>query len=417
MDCLTAIVIIRNIILVEGIACAGGQVGQLAISTRLDHLASIHKDTGVCIIGDDEAMEAPLVAQQAGDQVVVAASPCITNAVEGGHDAGDGRDLGGGIAVSAVAVVLCIVHLDLIRLDAHLKGLEVDLAGRLLVQEGRNAVLAFTVAAVVLLIVDGVVLDKDIHTAGGDTLTLEGSNVTADERILGVILAVAAGECRAVHIDSRCIPAINAQIVGFIADVFAIMVGQIIVVGLGQNDHAAVRDVALEVEVAACIETVVDQAGGSISVGRGGLIHRLDRGSAVAGLRDQGLVIAGGQLVEQVVPLGVVVIQTTHIDQAEAVVLAVDKLIGQGRRIGGVQGIEGIQLCQILAADGLIVSIGSGVAVCIGAVDGVAPSADLVADLAIGGRPSASPVTAGQILEAAVCMVELISDLSTGRGV
>ena len=81
---------------------------------------------------------------------------------------GDGRDLGGGIAVSAVAVVLCIVHLDLIRLDAHLKGLEVDLAGRLLVQEGRNAVLAFTVAAVVLLIVDGVVLDKDIHTAGDD---------------------------------------------------------------------------------------------------------------------------------------------------------------------------------------------------------------------------------------------------------
>ena len=75
-------------------------------------------------------------------------------------------NLGGGIAVSAVTVVLRIVHLDRIRLDAHLKGLEVDLAGRLLVQEGRNAVLAFTVAAVVLLIVDGVVLDER-HTYHG----------------------------------------------------------------------------------------------------------------------------------------------------------------------------------------------------------------------------------------------------------
>ena len=75
-------------------------------------------------------------------------------------------NLGGGVAVSAVAVVLCIVHLDLIRLDAHLKGLEVDLASGLLVQEGRNAVLALTVAAVVLLIVDGVVLDER-HTYRG----------------------------------------------------------------------------------------------------------------------------------------------------------------------------------------------------------------------------------------------------------
>ena len=88
-------------------------------------------------------------------------------------------------------------------------------------------------------------------------------------------------------------------------------------------------DVALEVEVAACINAIVDQAGGSVAIGRGELIHRLDGSRAIAGLGDQGLIIAGDQLVEQVVPLGVVVIQTTHIDQAEAVVLAVDKLIGQ----------------------------------------------------------------------------------------
>ena len=77
------------------------------------------------------------------------------------------------------------------------------------------------------------------------------------------------------------------------------MVGQIIVVGLGQNDDAAVRDVALEVEVAACINAIVDQAGGSVAIGRGGLIHRLDGSRAIAGLGDQGLIIAGGQLVEQ----------------------------------------------------------------------------------------------------------------------
>ena len=260
-------------------------------------------------------------------------------------------------------------------------------------------------------------LDKDIHTAGGDTLTLEGSNVTADERILGVILAVAAGECRAVHIDSRCIPAINAQIVGLVANVLAVVSGQIIVVGLCQNDHAAVRDVALEVEVAACIKAVVDQAGGSVAVGRGGLIHRLDGSRAIAGLRDQGLIIAGGQLVEQCVPLFIIVIQTAHIDQTQTVVLAVNDLIGQGGEVGGVQGIKRIQLCKVLLADRLAVGIGCSLAAGIGTIDGVAPGADLVADLAVNGRPGASPVTAGEILQPAVCMVELIGDLHTGRGV
>ena len=220
-----------------------------------------------------------------------------------------------------------------------------------------------------------------------------------------------------MHVDCRCIPAIDIQIVGLVANVLAVVSGQIIVVGLGQNDDAAVGDVHAENKVAACIKTIVQQTGCRVTVCCSRLVHGFDGCRTIAGLGDQGLVIAGGQLVEQVVPLGVVVIQTTHIDQAEAVVLAVDKLIGQGRRIGGVQGIEGIQLCQILAADGLIVSIGSGVAVCIGAVDGVAPSADLVADLAIGGRPGAGPVVAGQILEAAVCLIQLVGDLHAGGGV
>ena len=177
------------------------------------------------------------------------------------------------------------------------------------------------------------------------------------------------------------------------------------------------RDVALEVEVAACIKAVVDQAGGSVAVGRGGLIHRLDGSRAIAGLRDQGLIIAGGQLVEQCVPLFIIVIQTAHIDQTQTVVLAVNDLIGQGGEVGGVQGIKRIQLCKVLLADRLAVGIGCSLAAGIGTIDGVAPGADLVADLAVNGRPGASPVTAGEILQPAVCMVELIGDLHTGRGV
>ena len=362
-------------------------------------------------------MEAPLIAKQSGDEVVVAASPSVADAVEGSHDASDRGNLGGCVAVSAVTIVLHIIHLDGISLDTHLEGLQVDFTSGLLIQEGCNAVLTLTVAAVVFLIVDGVVLDENIHTTGSNALTLKRSDMTADKRVFRVILAVAARECSAMHIDSRSIPAINTQIVGFIADVFAIMVGQIIVVGLCQNDHAAVRDVALEVEVAACIEAVVDQAGGRVTVGRGGLIHRLDGSRAVAGLGDQGLIIAGGQLVEQRIPLFIIVIQTAHIDQAQTVVLVVNDLIGQGREVGGVQGIKRIQLCKVLLADGLAVGIGCSLAAGIGAIDGVAPGADLVADFAVNGRPGASPVTAGEILQPAVCMVELIGDLHTGRGI
>ena len=177
------------------------------------------------------------------------------------------------------------------------------------------------------------------------------------------------------------------------------------------------RDVALEVEVAACINAIVDQAGGSVAIGRGGLIHRLDGSRAIAGLRNQGLIIAGGQLVEQFIPLFIIVIQTAHIDQTQTVVLTVNDLIGQSGEVGGVQGIKRIQLCKIFLTDRLAVGIGCSLAAGIGTIDGVAPGADLVADFAVNGRPGASPVTAGEILQPAVCMVELIGDLHTGRGV
>lgn len=117
--------------------------------------------------------------------------------------------------------------------------------------------------------------------------------MTADERILGVILAVAAGECSAVHVDCRCIPAIDIQIVGLVANVLAVVSGQIIVVGLGQNDDAAVGDVPAENKVAACIKTIVHQTGCRVTVCCSRLVHGLDGCRTIAGLGDQGLVIAG----------------------------------------------------------------------------------------------------------------------------
>lgn len=94
------------------------------------------------------------------------------------------------------------------------KGLQIDLACSLLIQEYCNAELSIAVAAVVFLIVDGSVLDKDVHSDGKLRPALKRSDVTANKGIFRIILAVTAGECSAVHIDSRCIPAVT-QIVGF----------------------------------------------------------------------------------------------------------------------------------------------------------------------------------------------------------
>ena len=71
------------------------------------------------------------------------------------------------------------------------------------------------------------------------------------------------------------------------------------------------------------------------------------------------------------------------------------EFIGQGGEVGGVQGINRIQLCKILLADRLAVGIGCSLAADIGTIDGVAPGADLVADFAVNGRPGAGPVVAG----------------------
>src|SRR5699024_4896121 len=127
----------------------------------------------------------------------------------------------------------------------------------------------------------------------------------------------------------RCVPAVHIQVVGFIADVFAEVQGQFVVVGLGQHHNAGMVDVLAEGEVAAFINAVVDQAGGGVTVGGGGFVHRLDGGRAVTGLGDQGLVIVGSQLLQQLVPLGIIVGQAAQVDQAQAVFSTVARGIGQ----------------------------------------------------------------------------------------
>ena len=409
--------VVRNVVLIEGITSTGRQVSQLAVGTGLDHLAGIHEDAGVGVIGDDESMEAPFIAQHAGDQVVVAAGPGVADPVEGGHHTGAGRDLGGGVGVAAVVVGLGIVHIHSAALDSQLKGLEVDFAGRLLVEEGSQAVLAFTVAAVVLLVVDGEVLHKDVHATGSNAADFQRSHGAGQEGIFGVVLGVTAGEGGAVGVHGRCVPAIHIQVVGLIADIFAVVQGQLIVVGLGQHDDTGVGDVLGKDEVAAVVEAIVQQTGGRVTIGSSGLVHRLDGSRAVAGLGDQGLVIAGRQLVKQLVPLGIVVGQAAHIDQAEAVVRTIGDGVGQGGRIGGVQRVEGIQLGQVLVADGLVVGIGGRLTVGIGTVDLVAPGADLIADLTVGGGPGAGPVLTGQVLQAAVGIIQQVGDSHTGGSV
>ena len=102
-----------------------GHTGQNAVGT-VDIL-------GQNVIGDDHAVAAPLVAQDAGDQTVVAAGPDSAPAGVGNHN--------------AVAVA---------DLDGSLEGFQVDFTGSLLVQPDAQT------DTVLLAVVQGKVLHNNV---------------------------------------------------------------------------------------------------------------------------------------------------------------------------------------------------------------------------------------------------------------
>ena len=154
-------------------------------------------------VGAHQALEAPLAAQHVAEQFGVAASPLVADVREARHRAAR-RGL---------------LHRDLERT-------QVQLAHRLLVEEHVDAG-----ACIRLLVVDHEVLDEDDHVALLGARRHARRDPTRQERILRVVLEVAAALSRAVQVHARRVPAVHAVRVGLLADRVAHLAGKVLVPG------------------------------------------------------------------------------------------------------------------------------------------------------------------------------------------
>ena len=148
----------------------GGIGGHLQVQTGLDGGRTVHDGAPV---GDDEALEAPLLAQHLGEQVAVAGHGGAEHGVVGAHD---GPRLGAG--------------------DDGAEGAQVDLVEGALVHGDVHA------HAVGLLVVQGEVLHGGAHA-----LVLHGAHVGDGElagevRVLGEVLEVAAAQRGALDVHA-----------------------------------------------------------------------------------------------------------------------------------------------------------------------------------------------------------------------
>ena len=342
--------------------------GQLGVAARRQRLAGVHV-RGDLVVGQNEAVEAPLFAQDAGDEVVIAARPGGPDAVEGRHDGGsrgdDGR-LGGVAGDGAFGVFdgLVVLDLDGVVGQAHFKRLEIDLADGLFVCPGDEA----QMVAVLFLIVEGEVLEEGVHALLRRPLDGLFAHGAGEEAVFGIILEVAAGKRGAVDVDGGAVPTDDAGIQAVFADAPAHFEGVVHFPGAGEQVLGGPGH-GHEVVFAQGRGTVVDhfvEAGGAVEVGDLGFIDRFRLGRAVAAFGDQFGNFVDGQLVEEIFPQRVVEGLAAQVDEVQPVVGAEGHLFRHGALIG-VAGRLRIELRLEACIDGVRELLAADL---FGAVDG-----------------------------------------------
>ena len=220
-------------------------------------------------------MKAPLAAQHAREQRLAPAGPYRTNAVVRAHERRPAEVLHDGS-----------------------ERLEVGLAERLLGEPRVDAV-AIDVG---LPVVEGKVLHVAVHAR----VTRAGHDVSAGlshkERVLGVVLVVAAAKGRAVEVRARRIPAGEPALRRLLPAGKPHLPCKLRVPGLREHDGAGKTGPRVGRHEAPDLRRTVKLSR------LGGLPHRGERGGAGVRVGHQLLHLGNGELVEKGVPLRVVVV-------------------------------------------------------------------------------------------------------------
>ena len=256
-------------------------------------------------VSDHHAVEAPLVAEHIGEQRLGSACPGVAQAAVAAHN-------GGGSAF----------------LDRKLKGFEVNFADGLLVRPDRDG------QAVGFLIVQGKVLDVGVHALTVHALHHGSAHFAGQQAVLAVILKVTAGEGGAVDVHAGGIQTHHMVCSGFGTKGGAKALGK---VGVPAGTY---NDLTGEGNALQAADQTVD-AGRTVQIIGGGLAHAGNLWGGPAAVGDHGGHVVHAELLQQVVPLGVIVIQPGHILQGQTVVchgdglVAVVVLVDQGIFLGG----------------------------------------------------------------------------------
>ena len=187
-------------VLVVGLAGA-----HLEVEALQDGLAGV---VGAAPVGDDAAREAPLALEHLVEQVVVVAGVLAAELVVGAH------------------------HRERPALaHSRLERRQVDLPQRPLVH------LHVDRAAVLLLVVDGEVLDAGDRLLGLHALHVAHGHAAGEPRVLAEVVVVAAAQRRSLDVERGAEDHVLAARAGLVPDHAAVGVGQLGVPGRGEG-HA-----------------------------------------------------------------------------------------------------------------------------------------------------------------------------------
>ncbi len=289
-----------------GAALEGGEHGVHAVGQG--HVG-IHEAVSVVAeeVGDDEASESPLAAEDVIVEGADLADPFVAEESPALH-----RGVGTAL------------------LDRDLERLQVDLTHGLLGRPGADHL--------AVGVIHGKMLDGGVHALGQCACHGVRCHVACQHAVLREVLVVSGREGASVGIHSRCVPAGDVHLLAGLAHDLAPLGGQVVAPGAGDHDFDR------EAQAAGAGEVVVDSRG-TVGVHVLDFFDGRDRRGLVTGEGDHAGHFVHGQLVEEGIPLRIVIVETAHV-----VDLQVSGCAGGGHLRGGIHIGHGVVVgVQVIA--------------------------------------------------------------------
>ena len=229
-------------------------------------------------------MEAPLIAQNVRQKGLTAAGPDRSDRIHRGHN----------------AHAAC--------LDRLLKRLEVNFAGRLLIQPCADVVLT-----IVVLIVEGKMLHIANQTIFGCAGHLCGCGQPGENAALGIVFKVTPAECAAVDIHCRCIPTCAVDFSTFFCNLFTARLGQRLVPGASQHHRTGIARTCGRIVVAV-------YTGRTVTVLRCGQADGFNTNGMVTTVCRKAEQVIDREFIEKLLPLRVIVSNAGQIRELQPII-------------------------------------------------------------------------------------------------